>query len=322
VVQERWFQPQQPQFPQQFSYEKPNLPRREMATQWESITAPVQNDLGQVVGDLMQQGIEPERMEGLSARELASIRDALTNEKVAVDTQTEKTTNFPVSTQTWDSPKIPSMTMGTQTQKIPRRLPTFSDESSTFGLEPKPSSSSETQTWAEQKTFGSQTEPPSQTTFASQTDAPGFNTIGTQLGRTPVKKPVPLLPPVPKLPTRSRPTFSTVGTEARPLTFEDVANRKYADMFIEELRVAVRYKAGDGAGNLLKPALLNILNAEDPKRQLAIEKRKPAIEPASPAMSTDSAFEGAIKTEKRAERPVYVPPNKGKPPRPPRLSKS
>jgi hypothetical protein len=93
------------------------------------MTAPVENPVGQVVGDLMQQGIEPTEMQGLSARELASIRDSLTSEKVATSTQTiepaffvpftntrEKGTQsapstLPMSTQTWGS----TSTFGTQT---------------------------------------------------------------------------------------------------------------------------------------------------------------------------------------------------------------
>jgi hypothetical protein len=125
------------------------------------MTAPAQNPIGQVVGDLMQRGIEPTEMQGLSARELASIRDSLTSEKVAVDTQTEKTTNFPVSTQTWDAPK----------------------STNTFGTQIGDDVGTELNTFKSTSTFGGQTEPPSRTTFASQTDAPGFATVGTQKSR-------------------------------------------------------------------------------------------------------------------------------------------
>jgi hypothetical protein len=245
VVQERWFPQQQAQAPQQFSYEKPNLPPREKATQWESMTAPVQNPMEQVVGDLMQQGVEPTEMQGLSARELASIRDALTNDKVAVDTQTEKTTNFPVSTQTWESPKIPSMTMGTQIgDDVGTELSTFKSTS----------------------TFGGQTEPPQTQSFSGQTDTPGFNTIGTQLGRTPMKKPVPLLPPVPKVPTRSRPTLSSSET----ISLFDIPPKPYTEMSTEELKVAVQYKGVKGAQNLNKAQLQAVLQSDNPATTAAV----------------------------------------------------
>lgn len=141
VVQERWFQPQQGPT-QQFHYQPPVLPPRDTNTAWNSINAPVESPLNQVVGDLMQQGIEPTELRGLTARELASIRDALTSEKVSVDTQT--------GPQPWEAPLKPvkssrsnqtapeSANIETQTQRIPRRLPTFSDASSIFNVDPTP----------------------------------------------------------------------------------------------------------------------------------------------------------------------------------------
>lgn len=231
VVQERWFNPPPPQAPQQFHYQAPVLPKQEQNTSWESMTAPIQNPMGQVVGDLMQQGIEPTEMQGLSAR------DSLTSEKVAVDTQTEKTTNFPVSTQTWDAPK----------------------STNTFGTQIGDDVGTELNTFKSTSTFGGQTEPPSRTTFASQTDAPGFNTVGTQLGRTPVKKPVPLLPPVPKIPfrgTTDAPGFATIDTQTE--------QKPYEQMSLEELKVAVQYKGMKGAQNFSKAQLIRILKSDFP----------------------------------------------------------
>jgi hypothetical protein len=275
VVQERWFQPPPTQAPQQFHYQPPVLPKQEQNTSWESMTAPVENPVGQVVGDLMQQGIEPTEMQGLSARELASIRDSLTSEKVATSTQTIEPAFFAPFTDTREK----------GTQSAPSTLPIS------------------TQTWADQKTFGGQTEPPSQTTFASQTDAPGsFGiTVGTQIGRRlPREQALPAIPEAP---------------ERRPLSFSDTVQVlnippvPYEKMSIEELRVAVRFRVGDGAGNLLKPALLKILNAEDPVLELARAKKGKAIELASPA---DSAFEGVIKSnkKKRPEIELYEAPPK------------
>jgi hypothetical protein len=256
VVQERWFPQQQPQFPQQFHYEKPNLPRREMATQWESISAPVQNDIGQVVGALMQQGIEPTEMQGLSAR------DALTSEKVASTTQTvEPAWTIPPPTSTKETGTQLSTTTNTMGTQIGEELKTFKSTS----------------------TFGGQTEPPRTQTFAGQTDTPGFADSGTQLGRQPMKKPVPLLPPVPKIPPKPTKTLSSSET----ISLADIAPKPYAEMSTEELKVAVQYQGIVGAQKLTKAQLQSVLQSDNPEFTARI----------------------LIRGKRKDNVPLYTPPN-------------
>jgi hypothetical protein len=206
----------------------------------------------------------------------------LTSEKVAVDTQTIEPAFFVPFTDTREK----------GTSAIP--------STSTFGTQIGDDVGTELNTFKSTSTFGGQTEPPSRTTFASQTDAPGFNTIGTQLGRTPVKKPVPLLPPVPKVPQvppKRVPTLSSSET----VSLMDIPPRPYTEMSAEELKVAVQYKGVKGAQGLNKEELQAVLQSDNPATTAAVLVRGKgkASAIASPA---DSAFEGvASSSRKRAK---------------------
>jgi hypothetical protein len=247
VVQERWFQPPPPQAPQQFHYQPPVLPKQEQNASWESMTAPVENPVGQVVGDLMQQGIEPTEMQGLSARELASIRDSLTSEKVATSTQTIEPAFFVPFTNTREK----------GTQSAPSTLPMS------------------TQTWGSTSTFGTQTTAPDVAVGGTQTDSPGFSAVVQTQTDLPEFPAVQTQTPPRRLPTFSDATavFSMEPTTAPRKTLSssetaslaDIPPKSYGSMSLEELKVAVQYKGIEGAQKLTKAELLSVLQSDNPE---------------------------------------------------------